>query len=113
MAKSISVLVADIETIFSGCWSSVSLPSAPVTVTGKAAVSELFEAACAPSESLPHAVSASSVVRRSATGVSRRRFRDVVRVRESAACKEGPPEEAASVAHELPTLLRDPYREGR
>jgi hypothetical protein len=107
------VLVADIETIVSGWASRVSLPFAPVTDTGKAAGAEVFAAVSPEAESLPHAESASSVARRSATGVSRRVFRDVVRVRESDRGKRGPPVEAASVAHELPTLVRDPYREGR
>src|SRR4051812_32462434 len=113
MAKSISVLVADIETIVSGSASRVTLPLAPVTVTGKAAGAELVGAAFAEPESLPQAESASSVARRSATGVSRRGFRDVVRVRKMDRGKRGPPVEAVSVAHELPTLVRDPYREGR
>src|SRR4051812_6568262 len=61
MANSISVAVADIETIFSGSASRVSLPLSPVTVTGKALLDELPEAALSsPEEEPPQAVRASS-----------------------------------------------------
>jgi hypothetical protein len=87
-----------------------------VTVTGKAAASADGDASEPEpaAESPPQAVSARLAVSRRAAGVSRRGSRDVVRGRERERGKGGPPEEAASVAHELPERsMRDPYREGR
>jgi hypothetical protein len=53
MAKSISVAVADIDTMVAGCDSRVSSPSAPVTVIGKVPPDELGEAGSAASDAPP------------------------------------------------------------
>src|SRR4051812_19536408 len=55
MAKSISVAVADIETMASGCASIVRSPLSPVTVTGKACSSAVddVDAASSADDELP------------------------------------------------------------
>jgi hypothetical protein len=60
MAKSISVALADMETIDSGCLSRVSLPLSPVTVTGHSAADDPLDLALLPEEEPPQAVSAMS-----------------------------------------------------
>ena len=60
--------LADIETIFSGCASTVRSPLSPVTVTGKAPPEELLDAASSPDDEPPQALRARS--RESSSAIS-------------------------------------------
>jgi hypothetical protein len=73
MAKSISVALADMDTIFSGCAARVSLPLSPVTVTGHPPAEDPLFAALSPEEEPPQAVRArSSESRRARTAALER-----------------------------------------
>src|SRR5687767_3806869 len=108
MANSISVALADIDTIASGCASRVSSPSSPVTVTGNAdssAAAEVLDSDSPAAEPPPQAVSTRERGRRSPAARDRR---DVTWNMES--LREG----GGSIAHErTQRSMRDPCREGR
>jgi hypothetical protein len=111
MANSISVAVADIDTMLVGSPGRVILPLAPVTVTGKCAwpaADEPVVAAEFEEPELPQAVSARSsassrAVRAAVDRLDRRGERDTGSLHA----------EAEDIAHEPAGSMRDPYREGR
>src|SRR4051812_24931800 len=108
MAKSISVALADMETMASGCSSRVSSPSSPVTVTGNVGSS-------AADDESPPSSSAAELPPQAESAKASGRSRVAARDRRERNCNTGSLREGGGEdAHErTQRSMRDPCREGR
>jgi hypothetical protein len=107
MAKSISVALADRDTMLTGLALSVTAPLDPDTVTGQCATAGVEEPLAAAEDELdpPQAVRGRSSARNSAESADQR---GTGGVRDT----EKPPEEAEDIAHEPTRLHARPLPRG-